>query len=104
MEMATIFFAMLQCIVKVIYYVVVYSLIAGVVGVVLAGVGVTGIMHYKRGNQQTDDQDSTDEDDFEESYAREPGTRLITTTASTRLWRELDSLNDEAILENTKDL
>ncbi len=95
--------AMFFTILKVLGLIVECLIYLGMVGAVMFVVGISVIL-YNRYINRTDDEPETDEDDFEESYAREPGKRLITSRESDRMWREMDRLNDQAILENTKDL
>ena len=98
--------AMFLCILRIIGLFLECLLYLGISGVVLFVVGIAGIYYnqYKYRQVQKAEAADTTEDDFEESYVPVPGKRLITSTESERMWRELDRLNDHAIIENTKDL
>lgn len=90
----------------------------GIEALIIVGMGALAYEHakhhYRRLQEYFDNRKNRriieavfadeNEDDFEESYVPRPGKRLITSCESDRMWRELDKLNDEAILKNTKDL
>lgn len=97
--------AMFQTIAKVLYLLLQSLLILGIMGTVMAIIGLSAVWYYHRKDRQLKDEKvATNEDDFEASYAWGPGKRLITSRQSGEMWRELDRLNDDQILENTKDL
>lgn len=94
--------AMFLTILKTLTYAIETVVALAVLGIIMTVLGLAAIKHHAWRTQK--DVTSTDEGDFEESYVPQPGKRLITSTESARMWRELDRLNDEAVLENTKDL
>lgn len=83
--------AMIFTILKFMGYIIETALTIAAIGLIMLGIAAAW-MYYTRRQNDTD----IDEDVLEESLACDDESR--------RLWRELDRLNDEKILENTKDL
>lgn len=122
-----IIIAMVLTIIKIVYYVIQIAVAAGVVGLILIVVGVGGIFHKRwedwreqkthdallqaeKDKRRSEKEVSANGDYFEGfSVPVVGGSKLYVAPISQaqdseQYWREIDRLNDEKILENTKDL
>lgn len=99
-----IILAMVLSIGKFITLLVQAAIVVGVIGGILTVVGVVAIaIDKQRKENESTPRELMDEID-EETYGPQPGSRLVVSRHSDRMWRELDRLNDENILKNTEEL
>ena len=88
---------------KIFAYIIEALVILCLLGAVMVGVGLVRI-HCQSWLENRKNRTSDMGDYFEESRVPDSFDKKLYDPQSEKYWRELDRLNDEKILENTKDI